>query len=82
MNSIDMRIPTILLILFFIFSPVGNAYPQSQLKECILGSRQSPIVLGTPIKSIENYCDCVLELIVDKGREPKDSTNLCGSKFF
>jgi len=77
-----MRIPTILLILFFIFLPLANAYPQSQLNECILGSKQNPIILGTPVQAVENYCDCVLTLIVDKGKASKESANLCGSKYF
>ena len=77
-----MGFPTILLMLFFIISPVANAYPQSQLKECILGSRQSPLILGAPAKSTENYCDCVLTLIVDKGRKAKESAKSCGLEYF
>jgi len=77
-----MRILPILLLVFIIFSPVANAYPKLQLKECILGSRQNPIILGTPMQSIENYCDCVLKLIVDKGRDTKESANSCASEIF
>mgnify|MGYP007063344294 CR=1 FL=1 len=69
-------------MLFFIVSPVANAYPQSQLNECILGSKQSPIILGVPAKSIENYCDCVLTLIVDKGSDAKESAKSCGLEYF
>ncbi len=75
-----------LLIIFFLvvlaFSSEAISYPQDQLKECILGSKQNPVILGVPEESIKNFCICSLELIVDQGKEVHDSANKCASKNF
>ena len=70
------------LLSFMLFTSVVMAYEQDMLVDCISSARENTSIEGVSDSSIENYCDCVLELIVDKGREPKDSANLCGSKFF
>ena len=64
-----MRLIAVFLLVIFASSPVAIAYPQEQLKECILGSKQNPVILGVPEISIENFCDCALKLIVDEGRD-------------
>ena len=58
------------------------AYPQEQLNQCILSTKQSPIILGVPQHSIESYCDCALKLIVDEQQEMRKSANQCASQYF
>ena len=65
-----------------LFIPKAFAYPNQQLKECILGSKQNPLLLGVPESSIEGFCDCVLISIVDQKNDDRSSANECGSKFF
>ena len=77
-----MRVLAILLFILISISPIANAYPEDQLKECIMGSKQNPIILGVPEDSIRNYCNCALELIVDEGQGVKESANQCGSRYF
>ena len=77
-----MRIVIIVLLLSLTFSSKAIAYPQNQLKECTLSAKSNPNILGAPELSIENFCDCALRLIVDEGKEPKESANLCASKHF
>ena len=71
-----------IFICLFSFSPIAFGYPQDQLNECILGSKQNPIILGVPEESLKGYCDCALKLIFDEGKGAKDSANKCGSKYF
>ena len=77
-----MRLFALCLLVLIAFSPTALAYPNDQLKECILSTKQSPIVLGVPQSSIEQYCDCALKLIVDEGKEGQSSANQCASKSF
>ena len=72
----------VLLLFAFSISLVVNAYPEDQFKECILGVKQNPIILGVPEKSIEKFCDCALTLIVDEGKDDKASGIECTSKSF
>ena len=58
------------------------AYPHEQLKECILSTKQSPIILGAPESSIESYCDCALIAIVDDEKDARSSIDLCASANF
>ena len=77
-----IAILTIFIFTLFTFSPIAVAYPQESLKECILGSKQNPIIIGVPEESIKNYCDCALKLIVDEKKEVIESANHCGSIYF
>ena len=78
-----MRLLAEFLLMIFLLSPSSAiAYPQDQLKECMLGAKSSPTVLGVPEASIENWCDCVLGLIIDEGKEDIPSANECGKKYF
>ena len=77
-----MKLLTLCLLVLLAFSPTALAYPQDQLKECILSTKQSPIVLGVPDSSIEEYCDCALKLIVDEGKDVRKSGYECASKHF
>ncbi len=77
-----MRNIILFLLVVFSLTPLAFAYPQDQLEECILGAKRSPIVLGVPEESIQNWCDCALKLIVDEGKDDRTSANQCGKKFF
>ena len=72
-----------LLINFLLLAPASAcAYPESQFKECLLGVKRSPIILGVPEQSIENFCDCALEKIIDQGIDDKTAGIDCTSKSF
>ncbi len=74
-----------LLIFLLAFPQVIFAYPQDQLKECILRVKSNPNILGAPETSILNFCDCTLKLIVDEGKdlqEVQSSINYCAAKNF
>ena len=77
-----MRFLAVLLLVIFSFSPLSMAYPQDQLKECIFSAKQNPNVEGVSEVSIENYCDCALQLIIDEGKDVRDSGYECASKHF
>ena len=77
-----MRLLVILAMIIFTFSTKVIAYPQTQLKDCVLSAKQNPVILGVPEKSIEDFCDCALKLIVDEGKEGKPSANKCASEAF
>lgn len=60
----------------------AEAYPEEQLQECILGSKQNPIILGIPDQQLSDYCDCTLTLIVDEDENIYRASSQCGKKFF
>ena len=70
------------LLITFLLSPSAIAYPHDQLKECILGAKRSPTVLGVPEDSIQNWCDCALRLTLDEGKKDITAANECGKKYF
>ena len=77
-----MRLLIFCLTILLVFSPIALAYPQDQLKKCVLSTKQSPIILGAPERSIEQYCDCALTLIVDEQKEAQSSINQCALSNF
>jgi len=77
-----MRLLSIFLLVIFIFSGTAIAYPQDQLKQCISSAKQNPNIKGASESSIENYCDCALNLIVDQGKDRRDSGYKCASDAF
>ena len=77
-----MKLLTICLLIVFIASPTAIAYPEDQLKECVSSAKQNPNIQGVSDSSIENYCDCALKLIVDKGQDRRSSGYECASKAF
>ena len=70
------------LVILLTFSLQVLAYPQEKLVECILGTKQSPLVLGSPEYAIKGYCDCTLGLIIDQKQEIASSVNKCVSINF
>ena len=77
-----MRFFIALYLIFALFPSIAFAYSKEQFEECILGSKQSPVLLGTPQKSIENFCECSLKSILDENKEIQASINQCGSLNF
>ena len=77
-----MRFLAFCILAIFAFASTAFAYPQEKLKECILNSKQSPVILGAPEHSIKNFCNCSLKLIIDEGKDDKTSVNTCLSKHF
>ena len=77
-----MKLLIIVLLIFFTFTSKAISYPQEKLKECILGSKQNPIILGVPEETIKRFCNCSLELIVDQGKDMRFSANQCATKHF
>ena len=69
----------ILLIYIFLVPliPSVSAYPEDQLHECILAAKTNPSLLGVPETSIEGFCDCALNYILDQGKNAKNSANQC-----
>lgn len=77
-----MRILMALLVAVFAFTPKAMAYPQNQLQECILSAKANPSILGTPERTIEDFCDCALKAILDEGQDADYSANQCVRKHF
>ena len=77
-----MRVLATFFLIIFWLVPSVLAYPQERLKECILGAKRSPTVLGVPEESIEKWCNCALQLTVDEGKADIPSANECGKKYF
>ena len=77
-----MKVLAALLVIMLAFSSKAIPYPKDHLKECILGVKQSPIVLGVPERSIENFCDCALTSIIDEGKDDRASGMECAAKSF
>ena len=77
-----MKIFLIIFLLICTISSEAVAYPNTQLKECILSSKQNPIILGTPEDNISGFCDCSLQLIIDEGKGIESSANECAAKYF
>ena len=78
-----MKFFTFWMLIIFALSSNTILYSQSEFKECILGVRQSPILLGVPEKSIEKFCDCALSSNPNKNDQiAYSSINKCASKNF
>ena len=77
-----MKLLTLCLLVLLAFSPTALAYPQDQLKDCISSAKKNPNIEGVSESSIEEYCDCALKLIVDEGKEVRESGYECAQKNF
>ncbi len=77
-----MKLIIILLFFTLSFAQIAVAYPENYLKECIIGIKQSPIVIGAPESELKQWCNCTLELILDKGNEDKSAAAYCGHMYF
>ena len=84
----DMKKNKQLILAFFLllvlnaFVPAARAYEQDQLADCISSARENTALKGVSESSIENYCDCALDSIVDQGKDIRDSGYECAIKNF
>ena len=73
---------TIFFLVVIFFTPPAIAYEQEQLSECIASAKSNNSIEGVSESSIKNYCDCALDLIVDKGKEVGESGYECAIENF
>ena len=45
-------------------------------------TRQNPNIKDSPAGSVEKYCDCALKLIVDEGKDRRESGYQCAKETF
>ena len=77
-----MKFLIICLVCLLVYPAQGFGYPLDQFQECIASAKRNSNIADVPEKSIENYCDCALNLIVDKGQKTRESGFLCATKAF
>ncbi len=77
-----MKFFTILMIFSFFLAPMSIAYPQDQLKECVITTKQNPAIQGISDDSIQTFCDCSLKLIIDEEAPPQKAGNECAQIAF
>ena len=77
-----MRLLVVFLLALFTFVPMSIAYPQDQLEECMLSAKKNPAIQDVDGSSIESFCDCSLNLIMDQGERAKTAANQCAEKVF
>ena len=77
-----MKLLFILCMSFLFWAQVVFAYEQNELDDCISSSTKNPVMIDVPSESIENYCDCALTLIVDKGLDIQSSGYKCAVSSF
>ena len=70
------------LFIVSVFAPAVRAYEQEQLADCIFSARENSALKDISESSIENYCSCALDLIVDQGKDIRDSGYECAIKNF
>ena len=73
---------SLLFLLAMSFVPSAIAYDQEQLADCISSAKGNTSIEGVSESSIENYCDCALDLIVDQGKDVRESGYECAIKSF
>ena len=67
-------------LILICFSQNALAYSQDDLSDCISSAKSNPNIGTIPESSLQNYCDCALKLIVDEGKEIRESGYECASK--
>ena len=83
MKKINLFIFTIFLILtMFFFGSLVKAFEPEELEDCILNASKNPSIEGVSKNSIQNYCECALDLIVDQRKDIRTSGYECAKKSF
>ena len=83
MKKIKQSIPiACLLLAVFFFNTSVRAYEQEQLSDCISSAQENTSIEGVSVNSIKNYCDCALNLIIDKNKDVRESGYECAIKNF
>ena len=70
------------LLAFILFATDARAYQEDMLLDCISSAKENTSLEGISQRSIENYCDCALELIVDQSKDVQESAYKCAVKNF
>ena len=65
-----------------LFTSGVTAYEQDMLLDCISSASENTSIEGVSDSSIENYCDCALDLIVDQKKDVRESGYECAVKNF
>ncbi len=71
---------TVLILL--VSAPLVRAYDSAQLLDCISSAVKNPSTEGFSESSIQKYCECALELIVDQNKNVRESGYECAVKHF
>ena len=66
----------------FAFSLGARSYEKEMLVDCISSASKNTSIEGVSESSIENYCDCALDLIVDQNKDVRESGYECAVKNF
>ncbi len=72
----------LVILIFFTFLLQAYAYEDVLLEECISSAIENPVTKGIAEKSIQSYCDCALDLIIDHSKDVKESGYECALKNF
>ena len=81
-KHLQLIVLAVFFIFVFAFTYSVEAYEAEQLVDCISSAKQNPSIAGVSESSIENYCDCALDLIVDQGKEVRSSGYECAVSNF
>ena len=71
-----------LMLIVFAMSPLVRAYEADQLADCLLSARENPALAGVLESPIQSYCECALDLIVDRKQDIRESGQKCAVKSF
>lgn len=77
-----LRLLVFYLLILFTFVPTALTYPEESIQQCLLGIKQSPIILGSPEDNLTNWCDCFLSLTLDESKDEINSATQCGREYF
>tara|TARA_B100000579_G_scaffold301147_1_gene251089 strand:- start:491 stop:727 length:237 start_codon:yes stop_codon:yes gene_type:complete len=77
-----MRYLVIISLLIFSFTGKAYSYSESQMEDCVCSATNNPATKTIPKISITNYCDCVLEAIIDQKKTVRESGYECARIHF
>ena len=83
MKNVKKFIILSFLFLSLLVFPLSTiAYDSGQLLDCIDSAKQNKALEGISDSSIQNYCDCALDLILDQEKNVRESGYECATKSF
>ena len=84
--KIFYNIKALILILVFLYILVFTnsvySYENEQLQDCIEKAQINKSISGKSKEEIEKYCNCALDLIIDKHKNIRNSGYECALKAF
>ena len=74
---------TVLAATSMLIAGPGFAYPPVEYEACIESALKAVYSKGlsNTLQDVENYCDCALTKIIDKGQPITTSVNYCNTVF-